>query len=80
MQGLSEAFTAFGIEVAEERELAGIGCAVIDTTCGWVRAVWRAARAFIADLRRDGLIELVRSDFARADLRKLKAIVKDATD
>ena len=31
----------------------------------------------IADLRRDGLIELVRSDYARADLRKLKSIVKD---
>jgi CRP-like cAMP-binding protein len=31
----------------------------------------------IADLRRDGLIELVRSDYAKADLRKLKSIVKD---
>jgi CRP-like cAMP-binding protein len=34
----------------------------------------------IADLRRDGYIELVRSDFAKADLKKLKSIVKDATD
>ena len=34
----------------------------------------------IADLRRDKYIELVRSDYARADVKKLKAIVKDEAD
>jgi CRP-like cAMP-binding protein len=34
----------------------------------------------IADLRRDSYIELVRSDYAKADINKLKAIVKDSTD
>ncbi|MEJ2310394.1 MAG: Crp/Fnr family transcriptional regulator [Gammaproteobacteria bacterium] len=34
----------------------------------------------IADLRRDNYIELVRADYAKADVRKLKAIVKDASD
>jgi 4-hydroxy-3-methylbut-2-enyl diphosphate reductase len=37
---------AFGITRGEEDELRQIGCAVIDTTCGWVRRVWRAAREF----------------------------------
>jgi len=37
---------AFGITRGEEDELRRVGCAVIDTTCGWVRRVWRAAREF----------------------------------
>lgn len=37
---------AFGIEIDEERRLRAIGCALVDTTCGWVRRVWRAAREF----------------------------------
>jgi aminopeptidase N len=37
---------AFGIPRVEEEELARIGCAIIDTTCGWVRRVWRGARGF----------------------------------
>jgi 4-hydroxy-3-methylbut-2-enyl diphosphate reductase len=37
---------AFGTPRAEEQELARIGCTVIDTTCGWVRRVWRAAGEF----------------------------------
>jgi len=39
---------AFGIEIEEERELERIGCEVIDTTCGWVRRVWKAAAEFAA--------------------------------
>jgi len=37
---------AFGIEVDEEERLRRIGCRVVDTTCGWVRRVWKAAREF----------------------------------
>jgi 4-hydroxy-3-methylbut-2-enyl diphosphate reductase len=37
---------AFGIPRAEEEALERIGCTVIDTTCGWVRRVWHAAREF----------------------------------
>jgi 4-hydroxy-3-methylbut-2-en-1-yl diphosphate reductase len=40
---------AFGIDVDEELELRRIGCRIVDTTCGWVRRVWRAARVFSAD-------------------------------
>lgn len=39
---------AFGIPRAEEATLERIGCTVIDTTCGWVCRVWRAAREFSA--------------------------------
>lgn len=39
---------AFGIPRDEEEELRRIGCTVIDTTCGWVVRVWRAAREFAA--------------------------------
>jgi len=39
---------AFGIEVAEERVLREIGCQLTDTTCGWVRRVWKAAAEFSA--------------------------------
>lgn len=40
---------AFGIDVDEELELRRIGCRIVDTTCGWVRRVWRTARAFSTD-------------------------------
>jgi 4-hydroxy-3-methylbut-2-enyl diphosphate reductase len=40
---------AFGIDVDEELQLRRIGCRIVDTTCGWVRRVWRAARVFSAD-------------------------------
>ncbi len=39
---------AFGISITEEAQLRDIGCTVIDTTCGWVRRVWEAARRFSA--------------------------------
>jgi 4-hydroxy-3-methylbut-2-enyl diphosphate reductase len=39
---------AFGIPRDEEEELQRIGCTVIDTTCGWVCRVWRAASQFAA--------------------------------
>jgi 4-hydroxy-3-methylbut-2-enyl diphosphate reductase len=39
---------AFGIPRDEAEELRRIGCTVIDTTCGWVVRVWRAAREFAA--------------------------------
>jgi 4-hydroxy-3-methylbut-2-enyl diphosphate reductase len=37
---------AFGIEIEEEEELRRIGCQVVDTTCGWVRRVWKTAHEF----------------------------------
>ena len=40
---------AFGIELHEEQQLQAIGCEIIDTTCGWVRKVWRVVREFAAD-------------------------------
>lgn len=39
---------AFGNPREEEEQLRRIGCTVIDTTCGWVRRVWRAAQEFAA--------------------------------
>jgi len=39
---------AFGIPRDEEEELRRIGAIVVDTTCGWVCRVWRAAREFAA--------------------------------
>ncbi|MBD3235227.1 MAG: hypothetical protein GF330_00795, partial [Candidatus Eisenbacteria bacterium] len=59
---------AFGIEQQEEDQLRTIGCEIIDTTCGWVRKVWRAVRAFSAD----GLTVLVHG---RAEHEETRATV-----
>ncbi|MBP7669169.1 MAG: 4-hydroxy-3-methylbut-2-enyl diphosphate reductase [Candidatus Eisenbacteria bacterium] len=37
---------AFGIDLEEFEKLRSIGCEVIDTTCGWVRRVWKASAEF----------------------------------
>lgn len=40
---------AFGILAEEEALLRASGCRLIDTTCGWVRRIWQAVRAFSQD-------------------------------
>lgn len=40
---------AFGITLEEEAALRESGCRMIDTTCGWVRRIWKTVEQFSAD-------------------------------
>ncbi len=39
---------AFGLPVEEMDDLLAVGCRIIDTTCAWVKRIWRAAAEFTA--------------------------------
>ncbi|RMG06689.1 MAG: 4-hydroxy-3-methylbut-2-enyl diphosphate reductase [Planctomycetota bacterium] len=42
---------AFGVSVQEMERLRGIGCVLVDTTCGSVMNVWRRVRQYVSEGR-----------------------------
>lgn len=56
---------AFGIELPADNELRAIGCKLIDTTCGWVRRVWKTVAEFSAQ----GLTIVIHGKFDHEETR-----------
>lgn len=63
---------AFGIELKEEHQLRSIGCEVIDTTCGWVRKVWRA----VGNFSRQGLTVVIHGKAEHEETRATASRVR----
>ncbi len=56
---------AFGSTASDEEALRSIGCRLIDTTCGWVRRVWKA----VSDYARDGLTTVIHGKVEHEETR-----------